>query len=587
MHNERQVSAPLPYERATNLAVARLFEEIAQSLEVAGEQGHRLRAYRRAAHGVAAESEPLEQLAASGRLRQIAGIGPSLEALIAEFLSTGGMRTHARLVDEHPPGLAPLLQARGFGPAGVEALHQALGATDLDSVERASREGRLAEVLGQHRAEDLIAQLPSLRNPIRELRLKSAWSTAAGVMDLLRDPSLAPRRIEVAGAARRMCETVVGGLDLVAIPGENGSALLDLLEHLPSADQVVERDVNAVRIRLYDGVEVRLQLAEHSRWGAAMLWRTGSHAHLARLRALADGLGYTLTPDGLFGHDRVIAAATEDEVYAALGLPWIAPELRENQGEIEAGLEGSLPGLIGLGDLRGDLHCHTNWTDGTNSLEEMATAARDRGYEYMALTDHSRSLTITNGLSLERLEEARRLVEHINQQLAPFVVLLGTEMDILLDGSLDYPDETLATLDYVSASVHSGFKQPEAQMTPRLLRAVRHPLVHTLNHPHGRRLGSRPAYAVDMPAVIEAARAAGCALEVSADPARMDLHGSWARRVKAAGGMCTVSSDAHSTLDFENIWLGMGSARRGWLEPRDVLNTRPLDEFRAHLRGRR
>ena len=204
-----------------------------------------------------------------------------------------------------------------------------------------------------------------------------------------------------------------------------------------------------------------------------------------------------------------MAAATEEDVYAALGLPWIAPELREDQGEIEAGLEGSLPRLIGIDDLRGDLHCHTNWTDGSNSLEEMATAARARGYQYMALTDHSRSLTITNGLSLERLEEARRLVERMNQQLAPFVVLLGTEMDILLDGALDYPDETLATLDYVSASVHSGFKQPESQMTPRILRAVRHPLVHTLNHPHGRRLGSRAAYAVDMPAVIEAAPAAG------------------------------------------------------------------------------
>jgi DNA polymerase (family 10) len=569
--------------------VARLFEEIAQSLEVAGEQGHRLRAYRRAAHGVAAESEPLEQLAASGRLRQIAGVGPSLEALIAEFLSTGGMRTHAKLVGDNPPGLAPLLQARGFGPAGVQALHAALGATDLDAVERAAGEGRLAEVLGQRRAEDLIAQLPALRNPIRTVRLKSAWETASLVLQLLGDPSQAPRHIEVAGAARRMCESVGGGLDLVAIPGQTSGAplaLLDLMEHLPSVEQVVGRDAASVRVRLYDGVEVRLQLAEASAWGAALLWRTGSDAHLARLRALAETRGYHLTPEGLFDDNRCIASATEEDVYSALGLPWIAPELREDQGEIEAGLAGSLPRLIGIDDLRGDLHCHTNWTDGTASLDEMATAARARGYQYMALTDHSRSLTITKGLSLERLEEARRLVDRLNQRLAPFVVLLGTEMDILLDGALDYPDETLATLDYVSASVHSGFKQPESQMTPRILRAVRHPLVHTLNHPHGRRLGSRAAYAVDMPAVIEAATAAGCALEVSADPARMDLDGGWARQVKAAGGQCTVSSDAHSTLDFENIWLGIGSARRGWLEPEDVLNTRTLDEFRAHLRRR-
>ena len=462
------MAAPLPLGRASNLAVARLFEEIAQSLEVAGEQGHRLRAYRRAAHGVAAEAEPLEQLAATGRLRQIAGVGASLEALIAEFLSTGGMRTHAKLVGDNPPGLAPLLQARGFGPAGVQALHAALGATDLDAVERAADEGRLAEVLGQRRAEDLIAQLPSLRNPIRTLRLKSAWESARSILELLGDPSVAPRHIEVAGAARRMCESVPGGLDLVAIPGQASgaaTALLDLVEHLPSVEQVSGRDATGVRVRLYDGVEVRLHLAEPDAWGAALLWHTGSDAHLARLRTLAAGPGYRLTPAGLFDDNRRIAATTEDDVYAALGLPWIAPELREDQGEIEAGLEGSLPRLIGIDDLRGDLHCHTNWTDGTASLDEMATAARARGYQYMALTDHSRSLTITNGLSLERLEEARRLVERVNERLAPFVVLFGTEMDILLDGSLDYPDETLATLDYVSASVHSGFKQPASQIT--------------------------------------------------------------------------------------------------------------------------
>jgi DNA polymerase (family 10) len=306
-----------------------------------------------------------------------------------------------------------------------------------------------------------------------------------------------------------------------------------------------------------------------------------------RLEQLAEEKGLRLSADaGLLKDDRRIAGATEEEVYGALDLPWIAPELREDTGEMEAAQRGTLPNLIREADLHGDLHCHTNWTDGIATLEDMATSARARGYQYMALTDHSRSLTITNGLSLERLEEARRLVMQLNQRLAPFVILLGTEMDILEDGSLDYPDETLATLDYVSASIHSRFKQTEPVMTARILRAVSHPLVHTLNHPHGRLLGIRPAYGVDMQRVIEVASASGCALEVSADPARMDLDGNWARQVKAAGGRCTVSSDAHSTLDFDNIWLGIGSARRGWLEAADVLNTRPLDEFRALLRRR-
>jgi DNA polymerase (family 10) len=581
------VSTPPPPARASNLVVARLFEEIAQSLEVAGEQTHRLRAYRRAARGVAATPEPIEVLAAEGRLRQIPGVGPALEALITEFLASGEIRTHSRLIGAHPPGLAPLLHARGFGPAGVQALHDALGATDLDAVEQAAREGRLADALGSRRAEDLVAQLPALRNPVRPLRLKPAWETARLIVGLLQDPQVAPRQIEVAGAARRMCELVVGGLDVVAVAGQSGgAALLDLLERLPSVVQVIERTQQQARVRLYDGVEVRLHLAQSESWGAALVWHTGSAAHLERLMALATQRGWRLGADGLFVDDHALASATEEQVYGALDLPWIAPELREDQGEIEAARAGSLPHLISVEDLRGDMHCHTNWTDGVNSLEDMATAARARGYQYMALTDHSRSLTITNGLSLERLEEARRLVQQVNAQLAPFVVLLGTEMDILADGSLDYPDETLASLDYVSASVHSRFKQPESEMTPRILRAVTHPLVHTLNHPHGRLLNSRPAYAVNMPRVIEAAAAAGCALEVSADPARMDLDGGWARQVRAAGGRATVSSDAHSVLDFDNIWLGIGSARRGWLEAADVLNTHPLEALRALLSQR-
>jgi DNA polymerase (family 10) len=526
-------------------------------------------------------------LAAEGRLREIDGVGPALAALIAEFLDTGTIRTHDRLVQEHPPGLAPLLHARGFGPAGVQALHAALGATDLDAIEQAGREGRLARALGPRRAQELLAQLPELRNPIRALRLKSAWQTAQLLLDLLGEPGSRPRRIEVAGAARRMVDTVVGGLDLVAIAGDAGpSRLLDLMEALPTVARVVRRDAHSTQVRMHDGLEVRLNVAEPCAFGAALLWYTGSAAHLDRLQAMAVARGLRLSAEGLQGDTDAVAASSEADIYQALDLPWIAPELREDTGEIDAAMAGGLPNLISIDDLKGDLHCHTEWTDGTESLEAMARAARARGYAYMALTDHSRSLTITNGLSLERLEEARRLVQRLNHDLAPFVILLGTEMDILQDGSLDYPDDTLATLDYVSASVHSRFKQAQPEMTERILRAVTHPLVHTLNHPHGRLLGARPAYAVDMPRVIEAAAAAGCALEVSADPARMDLDGGWARRVRDAGGYCTVSSDAHSTLDFDNIWLGVGSARRGWLEARHVLNTRPLEELRSHLISR-
>jgi DNA polymerase (family X) len=577
-------------DRSTNLVVARLFEEIARSLEVSGQPGHRPRAYRRAARAVAAHPEPVELLAAAGRLREVPGVGQALEALIAEFLDTGGMRTHARLAAEHPPGLAPLLQARGFGPASIQSLFAAVGATDLDELERAGADGRLASAIGSKRARELLDQLPALRNPVRALRLKSAAGLAHELTELMTSASQPPRRIELAGPSRRMCEMVEGGLDLVALPGPLGAGgLLDLLASLPSVAEVTDRNPSFGLARLYEGVVVRLHVAEPDQWGAALLWHTGSEPHVRRLDALAAERGWRLTPAGLceaHAGGRTIAGQREEDIYRALGLPWIAPELREDSGEIEAALAGELPRLLEAADLRGDMHCHTEWTDGSASLEDMAIAARDRGYAYMALTDHSRSLTITNGLSLERLEEARRAVARVNQRLAPFTVLLGTEMDILEDGRLDYPDDVLSTLDYVSASVHSRFKQPEAVMTQRIVRAVSHPLVHTLNHPHGRLLGIRPAYAVDMQRVIEAAASAGCALEVSADPARMDLDGAWARRARAAGAHFTVSSDAHSTLDYDNIWLGIGSARRAWLGPTDVLNARSLEDLRAKLRAR-
>jgi len=569
---------PLP--RAANLAVARLFDEIALSLEVAGEQGHRTRAYRRAARAVAAAETPLEVLAAEGRLREIPGIGPALASLIDEYLRTGVMSTHARLVAEHPPGLAPVLHVPGLGPAAAQALHAELGASGLDDIERAARDGRLAAVLGPQRASALLEALPMLRKPVRALRLKSAWEAARQLIDALG----APDDLQVAGQARRGCELVVGGLDLVvAGPPQQTQATFDQLAGLPTVAEISERTADRLVVRLYDEVEVRLHATPEATLGAALVWHSGSLGHLERLQARAAERGWQLRPDGLHG-GRPVSVATEETVYAALDLPWIAPELREDAGEIEAAAAGRLPRLIEPGDLQGDLHCHTEWTDGTEPLEAMARAAQARGYAYMALTDHSQALAITNGLNLARLEEARRHVQQLNHTLAPFQILLGTEMDILADGQLDYPDETLASLDYVSASIHSRFKQPEPVMTARILRAVQHPLVHTLNHPHGRLLTSRPAYAVDMARVIEAAASAGCALEVSADPARMDLDGGWARRVKAAGGRCTISSDAHSTRDYDNIWLGITSARRGWLEAADVLNARPLDALRALLR---
>ena len=288
-------------------------------------------------------------------------------------------------------------------------------------------------------------------------------------------------------------------------------------------------------------------------WGSALVWYTGAGAHVARLEALAEERGWQLSDLGLedAATGQSIAGASEVEVYERLGLPWIPPELREDTGEIEAAQAGSLPRLIELDDIKGDLHSHTNWTDGTQTLDEMAKAAKARGYQYLALTDHTQNLTLTRGLNPERLREQRALVDRLNHKLAPFVVLLGTEMDILLDGQLDFPDDVLAELEYVSASIHSGFRQNEKTMTARIQRAISNPLVNTLNHPHGRKIGRRDGYAVDMQAVVETAVKVGCALELNADPNRLDLNGDWARRrIRPARGSRSAATRTRSRISI-------------------------------------
>jgi DNA polymerase (family 10) len=387
-------------------------------------------------------------------------------------------------------------------------------------------------------------------------------------------------------------QDTVGGLDLltVADTSEEAEALVEkMVSGLPNLVQVLERSTDEVIVQLYGGIDVRLTIVPRDAWGSALVWYTGSRAHVARLEELARAKGWRLTALGLEDDatGKLLEREREIAVYERLGMPWIPPELREDEGEIEAALAGSLPKLVELSDIQGDLHTHTNWTDGTQTLDDMARAAKARGYAYMALTDHTQNLAMTRGLTPERLDEQRGLVKRLNQKLAPFVVLHGTEMDILMDGQLDFPDDVLKSLDYVSASIHTGFRQPRDVMTARMVRALSNPLVNTLNHPHGRIIRRRDGYEVDMQAVIEQAAANGCALELNATPDRLDLNGTWARRALKLGARFTVSSDAHSTQELEFMQFGLGSARRAWLTAADILNTRPVDELRALLRARR
>jgi DNA polymerase (family X) len=574
-----------------NAEVARLFAEIGDILEIKGEPPYRYNAYRTAARSVGNASERVDALFEQGRLRELHGVGNALEARIVEFLSTGRMEFYDEVRRDFPIALASLLQVPGLGPGRARTVYHELGVSTLGELEAAARDGRLAAVqgFGPKAIQTLLASLEGIKQRSTRGLLSDAWVAFSQVSDALGLPRDVDR-LAIVGSVRRMQDTV-GGLDLIAAAdsSEDADRLIGKVVGLPNLVQVLDRDSEEVSVQLYGGVEVRLSIVPSQAWGSALVWYTGSRAHVARLEALARERGWRLSPLGLEDDatGKLVEREHEAIIYERLGLTWIPPELREDTGEIEAAQSGSLPRLVEIGDIQGDLHTHTNWTDGTQTLEDMARAARARGYAYMALTDHTQNLAMTRGLSPDRLAEQRALVRRVNTKLAPFVVLHGTEMDILMDGQLDFADETLQSLDYVSASIHTGFRQPREVMTARMLRAISNPLVNTLNHPHGRIIRRREGYEVDMQAVVERAASAGCALELNATPDRLDLNGAWARRALKLGARFTISSDAHSTKELDFMQFGVGSARRGWLTAADVLNTRPLDELRALLVARR
>jgi DNA polymerase (family 10) len=579
-----------PASSSANAEVARLFSEIGDILEIKGEPPYRYNAYRTGARSVGGAPERLDVLFEQGRLRQLPGVGAALEAKIVEYLKTGRIEFHDQVRRDFPIALASLLKVPGLGPGKARAIYRDLGISTLPDLEEAARSGQLREVpgFGAKAVDTLLQSLEQLKQRSSRGLLSDAWAAFAQIREVLGEEYLAD-----VGSVRRMQDTV-GGLDLLAgrDDADQAERVLQEIASLPNLVQVLDRSGDEISVQLYGesgGLEVHLNIVPREVWGSSLVWYTGSRAHVARLQALAQQRGWELSSLGLeeSASGKLLEREHEAAIYERLGLAWIPPQLREDEGEIEAAQAGSLPRLIELGDIRGDLHTHTNWTDGTESLEDMAKTAKARGYQYMALTDHTHNLAMTRGLTPERLDEQRALVKRVNHKLAPFVVLHGTEMDILMDGQLDFSDDLLRSLDYVSASVHTGFRQPREVMTERMLRAISNPLVNTLNHPHGRIIRRRDGYAVDMQAVVEQAAANGCALELNATPDRLDLNGTWARRGLRLGARFTVSSDAHNLKELDFMQFGVASARRGWLTAHDVLNTRPLDELRRLLAARR
>ena len=571
----------MPRENASdeNARVADLLDEIGDLLELKGENVFRAVTYRAAAREIRDLRTPIRSYADRGGLGEIPKVGASVAQAITEYLSTGTAKRHAELRAAVPEGLLTLLQVPGVGPATARAIHQHLGITSIDGLEQAAKDGRLRELpkIQAKTEENILKSIASLRQRTGRSLLSDARRAAEEMITWLRAEA-GVGEISVCGSVRRWRETI-GDIDLL-VASSSAAPIMDAFVRAPIVERILAHGDTKSSVVVRGALQIDLRVVPAVSWGAALLYFTGSKEHNVRLRGHALRQKLTLNEYGLYrvGDEKgaPVASRTEEEIYAALGMDWIAPELREDHGEIDAAIAHALPTLVRVEDLRGDLHTHSDWTDGRDTLEAMARRARDKGYAYVALTDHSVGLGMTNGLNLERIKTRSEEIARLNRELAPFRVLVGTEMDIRANGKLDYPDEVIALFDVVTASVHSAFNQTREQMTARILGAMRHPLVQAISHPTGRLLERRDPYDVDLDALIDGAVATGTRLEVNGGPERLDL-ADWAvRKAVERGATLVLNSDAHAVEELDWTVYAAATARRGWATKDAVVNTRPL-----------
>lgn len=570
-----------------NQEVAAIFAAMADMLAIQGENYHRILAYRRAAENVGTLGRPLEEVWRAGEVEAIPGIGKILASKIDELMRTGRLSAYEQLQDQVPAGVVDMLQVPDVGPKRVALFWKELGLTSVDALERAAREGRLRALpgMGAKSEAKVLAGIEALKRRTGRTLLGVAWPLAAAMLDALRE---VPGVVQVApaGSLRRMRETV-GDLDLL-VASADPEPVMARFHELDGVAEVLLSGPTKTSIRTHDGLQVDLRVLEPARWGTALQYFTGSQAHNIRLRGLALDRGFSLSEYSLKREDDTeLLYATEEDVYQTLGLPFIPPPLREDRGEIEAALAGNLPDLVALQDLKGDLQFHTTWSDGSHSLLDMAQAARARGLEYALVTDHSHSLGVAGGLTAEDLRRQRAEIEQVNRQLGPsFRLLAGVEVEVRADGSLDFPDEVLAGLDLVVASVHTGLRQDRERVTSRTLAAIRNPHVDVIAHPTGRLIGGREGADLDMESIFRAAAEMSTALEVNALPDRLDLRDAHVRRAIELGVKLAINSDAHHVSGFDVLPFGVATAQRGWATPADVINTRSVDQILAWAASR-
>ena len=567
--------------------IARILDEMGTLLEVQGENPFRCRAYHNAAQALQTLPTDLSLMIADGTLAEVPGIGATSLKKIVELSTTGRLAAYATLRRTTPTGLVALLRVPGLGPKKIKALHDTLKIESLADLRAAADSNAIAGLKGfgdktQTKILEGIAFIESTGDRVLQ---STARRLVGPVIAAVRaHPKVI--RAEVCGSLRRWKETV-GDLDIL-FSAPDPAPVLDDFSRLPEVAGVLAHGPTKASVRLLDGLQCDLRGVADNQFAFALHYFTGSKEHNIAMRRRALAQGCTLNEYALVGPHGSIPCSTEADLFAALGLAEIPPELREGEGEIEAAEANTLPDLVTRADLTGTFHCHTDWSDGGATLEEMAEAARAAGLHYLGIADHSRSAGYAGGLSVARVHELWAAIDALNATFkGKFRLFTGTECDILADGSLDYPDDLLAGFDYVVASVHSSFGMPRAEMTARLVKAVSHPLVTMLGHPTGRLLLARDGYAVDLDAVIAAASAGGAMIEINASPHRLDLDAHYCRRARAQGVSIVINPDAHSTGGLADLDYGIGQARRGWLSAADVFNTRPLKAVVAALQKRR
>lgn len=563
-----------------NHEIASLFERIADIMELKGENTFRINSYRKAARVIGDLTEDIEEIAKTQKLTDIPGIGKGTAEKIIEYINTGKMSKYEEVKKGVSEETVGLMQIPGLGPKTVSLLSRELGIVGLRDLENALQAGKLKGLfgIGEKKIENIAKGIELFKISQQRISIGLAYPIVKRIIaELQRNPHM--KDIQAAGSLRRMKETV-GDIDIL-VSGAKGAEIVKAFAKMRGVTQVLAAGDTRGSVRVEEGVQVDVRVVCEDDFGSALQYFTGSKEHNIHLREIAKKKGFKINEYGIFKGDKKVGGRFEQEIYRILGMDWIPPELRENRGEIEAAQKGMLPNLIKLSDIKGDLHNHSNWSDGTPTLEEMAVHAMKMGYQYLAVSDHSRSLHVANGLKEEELLEEIEAIDRLNKKFNGFTLLKASEVDIKADGTLDFPDKLLEKLDVVVASIHSGFKQGREKITERMVAAIHNHYVNIIAHPTGRLISKREGYEIDMDKVIGACSETGTALEINCYYDRLDLNDINCRKAKESGVMIAISTDAHHVDQMWMMELGVGIARRGWVEKKNVINTLFIDKLKA------